>query len=1751
MSITKDKYYLLTFRAKCDDAFDLADIRLRQNTSDYAYGYVLSPMPSFTADWATYKILFQASATASDARIQFYFGGELSTTDPFYIDTLSLKECVPSGDQQFLFAYGTGPGNYGTGIVDVGNIIFNDGESCGVKRWVLADEGEEPYEIGLNNQGDFWYDTDSFNVKLYSTSNPASYYSDIEFEQKNGRGIKALGQSYLTIQNFDVRYAENGIEIGGNDYGFEAGSDCVTVRGCDVSFCGGALLVAPYERQGNGVMIVGNASNILFENNRVWDCYDTGIGNECRANTHVPPEPSYQENIIIRNNLFWNSEYQAYICCNQYVASNPASSINNVYFENNTCAFGGRGWSHDQRYGINEFGVGVWVAEKNATVNGVYIRNNIFYDCLTESIHALHTPCDTEDYEWMTVDYNLHYSTSGVLATIDGGSFTFDQFAEYQAESGYDMHSIFQEKPEFAAVPSTYCTASPSVNDFLLRAVSPSIDSGINLGSGVPKDFSGNNRPNGFGYDMGAYEYMYDTGIAIEDTDTTKVEGDTTALLLDYFEGTSLNETYWDDEDCIVDGSATVSDSFLYLNCPNSSSKAVVSSNDSFGYNTFTFEIGKDFTGSNDLFGLYGGGSQYILLRNDQASGDWYFHVSDGSNTYDSEEDENVDPFDDPVAGDVYTIVWTSSSVELLKNGDSVLTETTAVPTGTLPIFLDKYYGTGIATYGSIAVGYAPYKFTVSRAGVTTGETAVDYEVVGSGTNPAEAADFGGTLPSGSVTFAAGETTKYVVVYSSSDTTDEPDETFTLSLATTLFYEDFEGTSLDQNEWTPAYTGSANSSSMYVDDSLLCFDIPASSSAKITSNDSYGYNTFTFEIGADFTGYNDMFGLYGGGSQYILLRNDLGGGDWYFHVVDGSAPNYQSSALDDPVAGDVYTIVWTSSSVELLKNGESVLTETTAVPTGTLPLFIDKYGTGTAAYQSVSVAASPEAAFTCITGSGAGTILTDDIALSIAATDATKAEGNAPTLYDDFPGTSINEDNWDISGSPSVSDSLLHFTTPPGAVTSDDSWEYNTFTFEIGTDFTGYNDIFGLYSAGSGKHITIRNDGEDALWHLCVNDGVDTSYESAPLETPAVGDVYTVVWTPSFIELRKNGASLITETSEVPTGSMPVFLDKYAAGTAAYDLVTAGYVPFTFTVTRSEAAEATTVDYAITGSGGNPANASDFGGALPSGTVSFAAGETTKIITVYVSGDSTVELDEAFTVTLSNPSGNANITTATANGTIRNDDPTSLEIIALDASKIEDNTGTTAFTFSVIRAGVVTGATTVDYAVTGSGSNPANATDFGGTLPSGTVSFAADETSKTVTVYVSGDSMVETDEEFTVTLSNASGSAVIITSTATGTIQNDDDPLAIYAEDSVKEEGDSGDTAFTFTVVRTGLTTGTAMVDYTVTGSGVNPTDAADFGGTLPSGTLTFGDGETTKTLTVNVSGDTTGEPDETFTVTLSNASGGVPIIVPTATGTIIKDDTLLLGDANLDGTVNQTDSAIVSSNWLMLSGAGWGDGDFNGDQRVDDRDATVMAANFGRTVPPAIAASSAVATTEPEMQTQTKEQAVSYDLDNSGKVDLGDLAFFASVYGEKPGITTENPYAYAADFDRSGRVDLSDLALFAAKYQLDRSNSSFTQAAKVGVSSSAAPKPSLNMTGAPAPLPGDANLDGKVDNTDARTLVANWKTKNKAAWEDGDFNGDGLVNDADVAILARHWVRNVDGAKKETKIRDTVFATDLLLIEK
>jgi hypothetical protein len=362
--------------------------------------------------------------------------------------------------------------------VDVGNIIFKNGESCGLKRWVLTDQGSPPdfVHTGLHNQGDFFYDASNKTVKVYSMANPASLYSDIELAL-DGNIIQLPNQNYLTFESLDLRYGDYGIAMGG--------SHDVTVRDCDISFIGGALF--GYEgsgtpvRSGNGIDMYGDLYNILIEDNRIWDIYDAGV-------THQGVGGFSEHHITIRNNVIWKCEFSY----EYYLRS--GSIISNIYFENNTCAYAGLGWADGQRTnGENGRNLMFWAQPEGVSVSDFFVRNNIFCES-DESGAWIRDPWN--GIQNLTLDYNLYYESDGPFTCYLDRSYQSWEFALYQSESGKDAHSVLAS-PQFV---------DPLNGDFHLQGSSPAIDAGVNTGSG--SDCSGTARPQGIGYDIGAYEYI-------------------------------------------------------------------------------------------------------------------------------------------------------------------------------------------------------------------------------------------------------------------------------------------------------------------------------------------------------------------------------------------------------------------------------------------------------------------------------------------------------------------------------------------------------------------------------------------------------------------------------------------------------------------------------------------------------------------------------------------------------------------------------------------------------------------------------------------------------------------------------------------------------------------------------------------------------------------------------------------------------------------------------------------------------------------------------------------------------------------------------------------------------------------------------------------------------------------------------------------------------------------------------------------
>ena len=225
----------------------------------------------------------------------------------------------------------------------------------------------------------------------------------------------------------------------------------------------------------------------------------------------------------------------------------------------------------------------------------------------------------------------------------------------------------------------------------------------------------------------------------------------------------------------------------------------------------------------------------------------------------------------------------------------------------------------------------------------------------------------------------------------------------------------------------------------------------------------------------------------------------------------------------------------------------------------------------------------------------------------------------------------------------------------------------------------------------------------------------------------------------------------------------------------------------------------------------------------------------------------------------------------------------SLPILKINnVSKAEGNSGTTAYTFTVTLSPASTGTVTVKYAT-------ANGTATAGSdytaLPATLLTFSPGQTSQQVTVKVTGDTIPEANETFYVNLSAAKG-ATLFDGQGKGTLLNDEGPV-LKINNVSKAEGNSGTTAYTFIVTLSPASTGSVTVKY-ATANGT-ATAGSDYTA-IPATLLTFSPGQTSKPVTVQVTGDTTPEANETFFVKLGSARGAT-LFDGQGKGTLLNDD--------------------------------------------------------------------------------------------------------------------------------------------------------------------------------------------------------------------------------------------------------------------
>lgn len=283
----------------------------------------------------------------------------------------------------------------------------------------------------------------------------------------------------------------------------------------------------------------------------------------------------------------------------------------------------------------------------------------------------------------------------------------------------------------------------------------------------------------------------------------------------------------------------------------------------------------------------------------------------------------------------------------------------------------------------------------------------------------------------------------------------------------------------------------------------------------------------------------------------------------------------------------------------------------------------------------------------------------------------------------------------------------------------------------------------------------------------------------------------------------------------------------------------------------------------------------DFDPTSVTGSLFIAAGQRTGTISVQVNNDNVFDPGEQFYVDLYQTS-DGDFVDSRGIVSIRQ----APQITVSSPEVIEGDSGTKVLTYTVnLATDDPTQTISVDYA-TSNGTATAGS-DY--VAKSGTITFLPGEMSKTISIVVNGDLVVEGDETLFLTLSNPTGGATLPAPTGTGTIINDDTP-SITISDVAVTEG-SGNAVFTVTLSKAVASTVTVSF-ATANGTALNGQDY-----TARSGMLTFLAGETSKQFTVVIVDDDVTESVETFTVNLFGATNG-SIDKAAGTGTINDDDT-------------------------------------------------------------------------------------------------------------------------------------------------------------------------------------------------------------------------------------------------------------------
>lgn len=309
------------------------------------------------------------------------------------------------------------------------NFIYDEGRSCGTLRWSLDE---------LISQGDFFDECFGFTAKrvpcdgslyLYSHGNPADYYDSIECAVHGGRNL-ADAKRDVILEN--LAFENSGV------HGFSGKGIRTSVIGCRFRFIGGCVWDLKSKiRFGNAVEFWNVAEDVRVENCIFDNIYDSCVthqgGAECQPAVHV----------YMTKNSFSSYGMAAYECRDIL----PIDTL----FSDNICRDAGGGFSaleqtiprnseiYPEPMGHHIF---IWRIPKATEGGSLLIERNLFADAFQGA--AIYSIISSEAEAQITIRNNIYRMHQRNFYCRFGGK-NYDDFAEYQRDTGCDMNSVCED----------------------------------------------------------------------------------------------------------------------------------------------------------------------------------------------------------------------------------------------------------------------------------------------------------------------------------------------------------------------------------------------------------------------------------------------------------------------------------------------------------------------------------------------------------------------------------------------------------------------------------------------------------------------------------------------------------------------------------------------------------------------------------------------------------------------------------------------------------------------------------------------------------------------------------------------------------------------------------------------------------------------------------------------------------------------------------------------------------------------------------------------------------------------------------------------------------------------------------------------------------------------------------------------------------------------------------------------------------